>query len=34
VNGTGSGNYPVVGVVFGDVVTTYNKNGRHAGKGK
>jgi hypothetical protein len=33
VNGTGSGNYPVVGVVIGGVETT-EKNRRNAEKGK
>jgi hypothetical protein len=34
VNGTGSRNYPVVGVVTGGVEITDNKNGRNAEKGK
>jgi hypothetical protein len=34
VNGTGPGNYPVVGVVIGGVETTENKNRRNAEKGK
>jgi hypothetical protein len=34
VNGTGSGNYPVVGVVIGGVGKTENINRRNAEKGK
>jgi hypothetical protein len=34
VNGTGSGNCPVVGDIIGGVETTENKNRRNAEKGK
>jgi hypothetical protein len=34
MNGTGSGNYPVVRVVIGGVETTENKNTRNAEKVK